>query len=836
MTRLPRVDPERAPRLRREALADALAVFERLHGHERQRRYETEGLLEAVRILMGAQSCTAAFRELVAVLARLIPFEDAFLLQGAASDRWVPVEATDSLYMGLAWESGPMLGRIAQGKVLALFDAHRVPAWAAQPAPVLERVRSALHLPLNGSSKCAALVFIHSRQAAFDSKHVELLKRLAPLSNQALLNMEYRDGLEHGARELRRVNRILNALTRCNEALMRARDEQELLDTICAHVVELGGYRLAWVGYPCDDEYKTVRPVAHVGTDRDYVDQLCLSWGEDEHRRGVGGAAIRHGRAVVARDTGTDPAFERWRSEVRRRALASCIALPITSKNGTVGTLSIYSTEVDAFDSAQIRMLGDLAANLGYGIANLRESRAREQAERERDFSANYDALTGLPNRTLLRDRLNQAMDHARRVDSGIAVVLFNLDRFKVVNDSQGPDIGDAVLVAVGKRILERVCADDTVARGSGDEFIVILGEIESADAATGIVQELLVAMAEAVVIEDHIIPVGASAGVSFFPQDGESAEHLLRNAGAALHEAKAMGGNALRLYSPRMNEHAARRFAMEGALRLALQRNELVLHFQPKVSFETGRIVGMEALVRWEQPGHGMRSPAEFIPVAEETGLIVPLGQWVLRSACAKLREWEEAGLPVVPVSVNLSPRQFHHANLVEEVETVLLETGLEARLLELEITETTLMNDVNATIATLKALKALGVRLSLDDFGTGYSSLDYLKRFPIDTLKIDQVFVRDITTNTQDAAICVAIIGLAHTLRMSVVAEGVETHAQMRFLHTHGCDVLQGYLFSAPVADEAFAKLLINGETLPALGARACAAGHHGNPVEPG
>lgn len=804
-----------------EELAEALVALERARQHERQVRQETEGLLEGLRALTAAQSSTAVFGTLVGVLRRFIRFDDAFMLRRVASQEWRTSAATERIYEGLSWKPSSMLDRVARGVTVALFDVRQSPEWAGQPAAVLERVGSALVSPLLGESQRAALVLVDSRPAFFNREHIRFLERIAPLSNQALRSIEHRERLEGDARELQRLNRTLRAMTLCNEALLHATSEQELVEAICRHVVEIGGYRLAWVGYACNDEERSIRPVAHVGSDRDYVDRLRLSWGEDERRRGLGGAALREGKAVVARNTATDPVFvSPWREEVLRRGLASCAALPLTSKAGTLGTLSIYSAEVNAFDEAEIQLLGELAANLGYGIANLREYEARRKAERERDYRTNYDALTGLPNRDLLRDRLQRALVHGRRIGAGVAVAVLNVDRFNLVIDGLGPAVGDAVLAEVGKRILACVRADDTVARGAGDEFVVVLGEIANAEDTATVLHYLLGVMKEPVVVAGQSVPVSVSAGVCLFPQDGDSPEDLLRNAGAAMHGAKSLGGGAFRFYSPRMNEQAASRFAMEGALRLALQRDELLLHFQPKVSLKTGRINGVEALVRWSHPEHGMRSPAEFIPVAEETGLIVPLGEWVLRKACATLRAWQDAGLPVVPVAVNLSARQFRQAELIEVVGAVLDETGLDPALLELEITESMLMDDVDAAVAILKTLKELGVELSLDDFGTGYSSLSYLKRFPIDRLKIDRAFVRDIATDPDDAAICVAIIGLAHNLRMRVVAEGVETEGQLQYLREHGCDALQGFFFSPPVAADALARMLAHGEHLP-LGA---------------
>lgn len=709
-----------------------------------------------------------------------------------------------------------MLQRVLSGDTLALFDVHQVAEWRDQPRPVLARVRSALHMPLQSESQRCVLVLVHSQAAFFTTDHIHLLQRLAPLANQALTNIEHRERLEAGARDLHRLNRTLRALSHCNQSLARASSESELLEAVCRHVVETGGYRLAWVGYVGDDAARRIRPVAHVGSDRDYVDRLELTWGEDELRRGVGGTAVATGQPIVVRHVATDPLCTPWRAEASRRGLASCLALPLLGRSGMLGVLSIYSADTDAFDEEELRLLAELASNLGYGISGLREADARMRAERELDYRANFDMLTGLPNRSRLHERLGEVIAQASRTRSRIAVVLLNVDRFRVVNDGQGPAAGDALLVEIARRVAEGARADDMVARLSGDEFVIVLADADEEQVAAH-VRRFLSALEQPVAVAGGAVSVSASIGVCLYPQDGADAESLIRNAGAAMRNAKSLGGNGLQFFSPDMNERASRRLTLEAELRLALQRDELVLHFQPKVSLDCGSICGAEALVRWEHPDRRQRSPAQFIPIAEETGLIRPIGEWVLRSACAAQRAWQQSGLPVRPVAVNLSARQFHQNRLVPTVAAILRETGLPADLLELEITESMLMSDVDAAVRTLYELKALGVGIALDDFGTGYSSLNYLKRFPLDRLKIDKSFVSDITSDPQAAAICIAIIGLAHNLGMRVTAEGVETAEQMWHLRSHGCDAMQGFYFSAPLDAGAFAGMLAEGRTLP-------------------
>jgi diguanylate cyclase (GGDEF)-like protein len=617
---------------------------------------------------------------------------------------------------------------------------------------------------------------------------------------------------EEQATELHRLNRAVRVLSHCKETLVRAPSEVELVQSICRHVVEIGGYRLAWVGYARHDSARSIELVAHAGTDRDYVDQLCLSWGDDERRRGVGGAAVRDGRPALARHLSTDAAFEPWRSAVVQRGLASCISLPLPlpTGGGVLGMLSIYAAEADAFDDDEITVLQELADDLAYRIASLRETEERKRVERELEHRAKFDALTGLANRFTLEARLAPAVGDAKRHGNKLALMFVDLDRFKMVNDTLGHGLGDRLLIEVAHRLKAVVRESDTVARLGGDEFVLLLKDVEAmADAAT-VASKLIAALGAPIHIDGHEIRPSASIGVSLYPDDGDDVSTVMRNADTAMYHAKSLGGGNFRFFAPQMNERMAARFAMEADLRRALERGELLMHYQAQVSLSSGVVTGAEALVRWRHPSKGMVSPAEFIPLAEETGLIEPLGEWVIGNVCRQLRAWLDAGVAVAPVAVNLSARQFRHPELVPLIARSLADSALDAGLLTLEITESAVMHDVEAAVATVRQLKALGVRMSLDDFGTGYSSLSHLKRFPIDHLKIDQSFVRDITTDPDSAVICSTVIGLAHSLKMTVIAEGVETEAQMQYLRRQRCDEMQGYFFSKPVPAQEFAQLL--------------------------
>jgi len=439
-----------------------------------------------------------------------------------------------------------------------------------------------------------------------------------------------------------------------------------------------------------------------------------------------------------------------------------------------------------------------------------RDISERKHHEDQLLHQARHDALTELPNRALILDRLRQAISHAQRGRRLLAVAYLDLDDFKNINDTLGHNAGDALLRQVAMRISEVLRQGDTVGRQSGDEFILLLPDIARIEDAAIVAEKMLDTLARPFSLNGREVYVTGSLGLSICPSDGEDAESLLRNADVAMYRAKEEGRNSFRFYVPEMDTRMRARVEIEHDLRLALKHGELMLHYQPRVSLITGEVLGFEALVRWNHPREGLISPDRFIGVAEDTGLIMPLGDWVLQAACRQARQWQDTELPGMRMSVNLSARQFRDPDLVGRVERVLTETGLDPVFLELEITESTVMHDSEAAIGTLRALKKLGVTLSVDDFGTGYSSLSYLKLFPIDVLKIDRSFVCDVTTDPDDAAIVRAIVTLAHSLGLTVVAEGVEEVAQAAFLRHVKCNELQGYYFSRPLPAEAVERLL--------------------------
>ena len=465
-------------------------------------------------------------------------------------------------------------------------------------------------------------------------------------------------------------------------------------------------------------------------------------------------------------------------------------------------------TETPIEDS--VAPIHDRARHATGAVIVFRDVSAARSMALEMTHLAQHDFLTGLPNRMFLNDRVTQAIALAPRHMKKVAVLFLDLDGFKHINDSLGHPIGDRLLQSVAKRLVDCVRGTDTVSRQGGDEFVVLLSEMEeSEDAAIG-ARRMLQAVAEAHSVDHHDLHVTTSIGVSVFPDDGLDAETLIKNADTAMYQAKENGRQSYQFFKPSMNVRAVERQSIEESLRRALERQEFTLNYQPKISLRTGEITGAEALIRWTHPTRGPVSPAHFIPVAEDCGLILPIGNWVLREACRRARSWVDAGLPAISMAVNISAMEFRNDGFLDGVFSILQETSLDPKALELELTESVLMKNAGSTESILKALRSKGVQLAIDDFGTGYSSLSYLRKFPIDALKIDQSFVRQITTAPDETTIVTAVIGMGRSLKLRVVAEGVETQEELAFLQAQQCDEAQGYFFGRPVPHEQFAQLL--------------------------
>jgi diguanylate cyclase (GGDEF)-like protein/PAS domain S-box-containing protein len=479
-------------------------------------------------------------------------------------------------------------------------------------------------------------------------------------------------------------------------------------------------------------------------------------------------------------------------------------------------TLNSVELELKRKDGRQVWVLENLTLSGERIHLTLVDISDRKRAEEQIEFHAYHDVLTQLPNRKLFTDRLGQAVTHARRTHKPLAVMFVDLDHFKTINDTLGHTGGDELLLAMSHRLKACVRDDDTVARIGGDEFTIILSELRQPEDAATVAEKILAAVQEPVTIGGLAVEISASVGIAIYPTDGIDPDSLLRNADSAMYRAKEAGRNTYQLCTDEMKRRATERLSLETRLRRAVQEDQLMLHYQPQISLTTGRIVGAEALIRWNDPERGLVHPSAFVPLAEESRLILPIGEWVLNAACRQMREWRDAGLDLERVSVNLSARQLQQQDFVEVVRRVLIESGIPGSALELEITETTAMQNADMTVEVLNELRQLGVAISIDDFGTGYSSLNYLKRFPISTVKIDGAFIHEVVTSESDAAIVSAVISIARSLDLQVIAEGVETEEQLAFLRRRRCDTAQGYLFSRPVSAEKLGRLLHERRTL--------------------
>ncbi len=504
---------------------------------------------------------------------------------------------------------------------------------------------------------------------------------------------------------------------------------------------------------------------------------------------------------VVIEDHSTETRFPA--SALMQFGIRSSMQVPIMGSQGAYGVLGVHRFTVHRFSRDDASFLQSVANILAVAIE-------RKSAEEQLAHLAQFDVLTGLPNRYLFHDRLVQSIAQGKRTGRPIAVLFIDLDRFKLVNDTLGHRAGDTLLAEAATRLADCVRSGDTVGRFGGDEFGAILTDLGRAADASLVAQKMIDALSQPFQLDGQETFISASVGITIHPTDGELPESLVMNADTAMYRAKEQGRNTYQYFTREMNERALARVQMEASLRRALERGEFLMHYQPKMDLATGAISGFEALMRWQHPERGIVAPTEFIPVLEETALIIPAGEWAMREVCRQIRAWKAAGLDVPPVAVNLSARQFQHKNLDATVRRILYETGVDASLVQFELTESLLMKDPESAARTLAALKESGVAVSVDDFGQGYSSLAYLKRFPLDALKIDRAFIRDVTVDPEDAAITFAIIGLAHSLKLKVIAEGVETREQLELLFAHGCDEIQGFYFALPASAQDCERLL--------------------------
>lgn len=727
-------------------------------------------------------------------------------------------------------------------------------------------------------------------------------------------------------REAQRLAQMYNALSQCTQAIIHSKCEEELFQKICQNAVTFGSMKMAWIGMS-DEKSKLFHPIAYAGEGTDYLKNLHVSIDENSlYGKGPTGTAFRENSPYWCQDFQNDPKTAAWHVHAENYGWQSSAALPIHRNGHVVGTLSLYSNELNTFDESIQKLILEMTMDISFALDNFdRETQhkksnnelskltqAMEQSPNaviitdfkanieyvnsafiqntgytleevlgqnprllksgitpehaydsmwtalsrqkkwqgefinkrkdgtnyiysinvapvidhtgktthyiaiEEDISeqkktqekihylANYDVLTGLPNRIQMDDHLQYILNLAKRNEGNFAILFLDLDHFKSINDTLGHSVGDLLLIELAKRLSAAIREEDTVSRMGGDEFILLLPQTD-ANGAAQVAQKLLASIANTFLLEYHKLSVTASIGIALYPSDGTDIETLSKNADVAMYRAKQEGRNAYRFFTHEMQKHSQRNLEISNALHTALQRDEFHLVYQPQLSTKNNDVIGAEALIRWEHPELGSISPAEFIPIAENNGTIISIGEWVLRTAIVQAAKWQQNTMPLI-MAVNLSTVQFRHPNLPNIITSILHEAGLSAQYLEIELTEGVAMNDPQDAIKIMNTLHEIGVRMSIDDFGTGYSSLAYLKQFKVYKLKIDQSFVRDISTDPEDKAIVNAVIQLAHSLDLITIAEGVETIEQLHYLQTQGCDEIQGYYYSKPISATMF------------------------------
>jgi diguanylate cyclase (GGDEF)-like protein len=672
--------------------------------------------------------------------------------------------------------------------------------------------RSGASFPLlqNGDKAVGVLLFLSPDEGAFTDDLVELLARLAENVSFALDNFDRADEKARTEEQKQRLTRMFAALSATNEAIMRAKSRAELFELVCVAVSGGGKFTSTTIALANPDS-DLLGIVAAAGPTAETTRNVRLSNSADRPEgRGLAGTAFRTRQPCISNDYLTDQRVSAFHAIVRVDGARSGAAFPLLIRGQAVGVMLYMSAEKDTFTPEFAELLQRLADNVAFALENFDRADEKTRADARIEYLASHDSLTDLPNREMFNELLRYAIEAARRYQRRFAVLFIDLDRFKVINDSLGHDAGDILLMEIANRLRNALRASDVVARLGGDEFVVILEETAEGDAVERIARDLLSVLSQPLQLSGHECHTTASIGVAMYPSDGTDVQTLTKNADMAMYLAKEDGKNGFRFFTKEVKTPSIERLTLESALRRALERDQFALHYQPKVDMTTGQITGVEALLRWTHPELGVLPPMHFIPLAEETGLIVSIGRWVLKEACAQNMAWQRRGLRPVSMAVNLSPRQFVDEQLLQDVDEALAASAMSPVLLQLEVTESMVMRNVPRAIKVLDAIQSRGIRLAIDDFGTGYSSMSLMKQFPIDTIKIDRSFVRDLAKDPEDQAIAQAIISMGKALGMTVVAEGVETSEQETFLRSHGCDEMQGFLFSKPVPPERLADLL--------------------------
>jgi PAS domain S-box-containing protein/diguanylate cyclase (GGDEF)-like protein len=650
---------------------------------------------------------------------------------------------------------------------------------------------STTSLPLVVDERVVGIIALYAAgRGAFDEDELALLGDAASNVSFALESIASQGKIE-------RLSRIRNVLGDMNAAIVRIRDKRQLLEEACRIALNRGKFAMTWIGI-LDNAAQAVTPVAKAGRDEGYLERINLSIDPNITRNlALAVEAIARRAPVICNDIATDGRMRPWRTAALERGYRSNVMLPLLVDEQAVGVFALYSPELGFFDEEEMKLLVELAGDIGFALQTI-------EKQEKLDYLSYYDPLTGLPNRTLFHDRVNHALQ-TQRDSGGLAALLFlDLQRFGILNDTYGRQTGDALLKLVAERLASVLESRDFLARIDGDTFATVLRDVKhEAEIAHILEENILKALGRPFETAGVKIRTAAQAGVALFPGDGTDAETLFRNADAALAKAKDSGDVYL-FYAPQMNARVADQLKLENDLRNALMHEQYVLHYQPRIDLAGGQIVGMEALIRWKHPERGMVSPGEFIPLLEETGMILDVGRWALRRAALQHAAWRTSGRLPPRIAVNVSPAQLRRRDFVDHVNDALAPVERAAERIDIEITESMLMEDIKGSIDKLKVLQSSGLYVALDDFGTGYSSLSYLARLPINSLKIDRSFIQQMSKGPEQMAIVSTVISLARALNLKVVAEGVETEEQANLLRLLRCDEAQGYLFGRPVPPE--------------------------------
>ena len=643
------------------------------------------------------------------------------------------------------------------------------------------------------------MIYMSRDKDTFTPEFSELLQRLADNVSFALESFDRADDKARTEIQKERLTRMLAALSSTNEAIIRATSRAELFELVCEAAAKGGKFTSTSIMLmKPDDDFLDV--VAAAGPTAASALQVRVSASEARPEgHGLSGRAIRSRQACIVNDYLADSSVKAFHDRARSDGANSGGAFPLFVQGRVVGIMVFISLEKETFTPEFAELLQRLVDNVSFALENFDRADEKTRADERIEYLASHDSLTDLPNREMFNGMLRRAIDAAARYQRQFALLFIDLDRFKVINDSLGHDAGDMLLVEIGGRLRRALRSSDVVARLGGDEFVVILEEAAERHEVERIAGELLSVLSQPLQLSGHECHTTASIGIAMYPSDGADIQTLTKNADMAMYLAKEDGKNGFRFFTKEIKTQSIERLKLESALRRALERDQFSLHYQPKIDMASGQITGVEALLRWNHPDLGTVSPGQFIPLAEETGLIVPIGRWVLKEACAQNMAWQRRGLRPVTMAVNLSPRQFADPHLLQDVDEALLASGMSPVLLQLEVTESMVMRNVSRAIKVLDAIQSRGIRLAIDDFGTGYSSMSLMKQFPIDTIKIDRSFVRDLPVDTEDQAIAQAIISMGKALGMTVIAEGVETvgagdlPAQPRLRRDAGFSVLQ-------------------------------------------